>query len=309
MRITAGSSIGRYRIDELIGVEDTGTLYRAFDPRHGRRVALKILAPDEGTDKQDHVARFAQDARATALINHPNLVTVYDVGIHDSATFVVSELLDGHSLRSRLEDGPLPAASALGYARQIAEGLLAAHRLGLVHRDLRPENIFVTLEERVKILDFGLAQWHEEVERLQDPSRLAGAEMTFGSVGYMSPEQIRGHALDARSDLFSLGAILYEMVAGAPAFHKRSTIETLDVILRDDPPSLEGTDRVTSELEHVIRHCLEKDRGMRFQSARDLLFALDLTSPSQPRRGPRNRPRHDSLAWLTLPVGSLFRLL
>jgi serine/threonine protein kinase len=308
MRITAGSSIGRYRIDELIGIEDTGTLYRAFDPLHSRAVALKILAPDEGPSKQDHFARFAQDARATAIIDHPNLDTVHDVGIHDGATFVVSELLEGETLRARLDDGPLPAATALGYARQIAEGLLAAHRLGLVHRDLRPENIFITLEERVKILDFGLAQWHEEVERLQDPSRLAGAGTTFGSVGYMSPEQIRGHALDARSDLFSLGAILYEMVAGAPAFHQRSTIETLDAILRDDPPSLEGTDRVTSELEHVIRHCLEKDRGMRFQSARDLLFALDLTSPSQPRRGAQNRTRHDSLAWLTLPVGSLFRL-
>jgi serine/threonine protein kinase len=307
MRITAGSSIGRYRIDELIGARDSATLYRAFDKQHNRAVALKILAPDEGPSKQDHVARFAQDARATAIINHPNLVTVYDVGLHDGATFVVSELLDGETLRARLDDGPLPAATALGYARQIAEGLLAAHRLGLVHRDLRPENIFITLEERVKILDFGLAQWHEEVERLQDPSRLAGAGTSFGSVAYVSPEQIRGHALDARSDLFSLGALLYEMVAGAPAFHKRSIIETLDAILRDEPPSLEGTDRVTSELEHVIRHCLEKDRGMRFQSARDLLFALDLTSPS-PRRGALHRSRHDSLAWLTLPVGSLFRL-
>ncbi len=308
MRITAGSSIGRYRIDELIGARDSGTLYRAFDPQHNRAVALKILAPDEGPSKQDHVARFAQDARATAIINHPNLVTVYDVGLHDGATFVVSELLDGETLRARLDDGPLPAATALGYARQIAEGLLAAHRLGLVHRDLRPENIFITLEERVKILDFGLAQWHEEVERLQDPSRLAGAGTSFGSVACVSPEQIRGHALDARSDLFSLGALLYEMVAGAPAFHRRSIIETLDAILRDEPPSLEGTDRVTSELEHVIRHCLEKDRGMRFQSARDLLFALDLASPSLPRRGALHRSRHDSLAWLTLPVGSLFRL-
>jgi serine/threonine protein kinase len=310
MRITAGSCIGRYRIEELIGTGDTGDVYRAFDGRLERRVMLNVLTLD-GPRTQEHFVRFAQEARATAIINHPNIVTVFDVGDHEGTPFVVSEFLEGETLRARLGPGGLPAVGAINYARQIAEGLLAAHRLNIVHCDLKPENIFITFDGHVKILDFGLAKWREEaIARLRDPSVPARPGTLIGAVGYMSPEQIRGYAVDERSDLFSLGAILYEMIAGTPAFHEERAIETLGAILDDDPPSLRGRHGVTLELEHVIRHSLEKDRGMRFQSARDLLFALDLAAAAaRPRRVPLTGSRQDTLAWLPFPVASLFRLL
>jgi eukaryotic-like serine/threonine-protein kinase len=310
MRITPGSRIGRYRIDELIGTGDTGDVYRAFDGRLERRVMVNLLTLD-GRRSEEHFIGFAQEARATAIINHPNIVTVFDVGQHEGRPFVVSEFLEGETLRVRLATDGLPAVSAINYARQIAEGLLAAHRLNIVHCDLKPENVFITFDGRVKILDFGLAKWREEaIARLQDPSITTPPETLIGAVGYMSPEQVRGYAVDERSDLFSLGAILYEMIAGTPAFHAETPIETLGAILDDDPPSLRGRNGVTLELEHVIRHSLEKDRGMRFQSARDLLFALELAAAaSRPRRVPLTSSRQNTLAWLPVPVASLFRLL
>jgi serine/threonine protein kinase len=307
MRITAGSCIGRYRIDERIGLSDTREAYSAFDPRLDCRVTLTLL-PACAAPSPEHFAQFARAARTTALINHPNIVAVYDVGEHDGCPFVVSESLQGETLRMRLASGPLPVSGAIRYVRQIAEGLLAAHRLGVVHRDLKPENIFVTSDERVKILDFGLAASREHAGRPQDLCVLSRDATPPGSAGYMSPEQIRGDAIDERSDLFSLGAILYELIAGEPAFAGRSTLETLDAILEQDPPSLGGIDRMTSEIEHVIRHCLEKDRRMRFQSARDFLFALDL-AVGAPRPPLHPGTRRDSLAWLPFPVAALFRLL
>lgn len=307
MRITAGSWIDRYRIDERIELSDTREAYRAFDPRLGCPVTLTLLSTD-AAPTGDHFARFARKARATALITHPNIVAVYDVGTHGGRPFVVSESLEGETLRMRLASGPLSVSGAITYARQIAEGLLAAHRLRVVHGGLRPESVFVTGDERVKILDFGLAGWPEHAARRQDPAVPAEPATASASVSYMSPEQIRGDAVDERSDLFNLGAILYETIAGAPAFAGRSTLETLHAVLAADPPSLGGIDRMTAEIEHVMRRCLEKDPRARFQSARDFLFALDLAAaPPRPPLHPGTR--RDSLAWLPFPVAALFRRL
>ncbi|PYR91908.1 MAG: hypothetical protein DMF84_15070 [Acidobacteria bacterium] len=300
MHITAGSQLGPYRVQELIGKGGMGEVYRAYDSRLDRGVALKVLAPDVPST-QEHLARFAQEARAAATINHPNVVTVYDVGAHDGTPFIISELLEGETLRARLAARALRATAAVAYGRQITEGLIAAHRLGIVHRDLKPENVFITRGERVKILDFGLARCREQaIERLQDPVISTRPGTLLGTVGYMSPEQIRGHALDARSDLFSLGAILYEMVAGAPAFHGDSPIETLSAILRDDPPRLRSAAAAVPEFDRVIRHCLEKDRDARFQSARDLLFNLELVAAARRDRGAQCNVGDD--AWTSIKV-------
>jgi serine/threonine protein kinase len=287
MIVTTGTRLGPYQIGDLIGRGGMGEVYRAHDTRLDRDVALKVLAPSLPAT-EDHYARFAREARTGALINHPNIVTVYDVGSHAGTPFVVSELLKGETLRERLKDGPLKTDAALHYARQIADGLVAAHQLSVVHRDLKPENIFITTQgDRVKILDFGLAKCRQQaIEQLQDPSRSTRPGTVMGTVGYMSPEQIRGKELDERSDLFSLGVMLYEMLSGKPPFHGDSAIDTLSAILKDEPRGLRCDYDVPPELERVIRHCLEKDREARFQSARDLLFNLDLaaTTPASAAR-------------------------
>jgi eukaryotic-like serine/threonine-protein kinase len=289
--LQTGSRLGPYEVDGLIASGGMGDVYRARDTRLDRNVALKVLAPSVTADA-DRLARFAQEARTTALLNHPNIVAVYDVGADAGIPFVVSELLRGETLRARMKDGALPVGVAVTYAAEVARGLVAAHRLGVVHRDLKPENIFITEDERVKILDFGLAKCRNETLGLseQDSSVSTQPGTILGTVGYMSPEQVRGTCTDERSDIFSLGVILHEMISGVAPFLGNSAIETLYAILKTDAPALPRRDGISRELEHVVRHSLEKSPDARFQSARDLVWVLELVlrSPAPPQ--PRTRP-------------------
>ncbi|HEV8608788.1 MAG TPA: protein kinase, partial [Thermoanaerobaculia bacterium] len=232
----------------------------------------------------DRLRRFEQEARAAGILNHPNITAVYDVGTFDGSPYVVTELLEGETLRSRLAGGALAPRRAIDYAIQIAHGLAAAHEKGIVHRDLKPENLFVTKDGRVKILDFGLAKLTQpEMGGPQTnlPTETAGTEpgIVMGTLSYMSPEQVRGRAADARSDIFSFGAILYEMLSGKRAFHRDTAADTMSAILREEPQDLSSTNRqVSPALDRIIRHCLEKDPEMRFHSAHDLAFDLDALS-------------------------------
>ena len=288
--LAAGSRLGPYVIDNLIASGGMGSVYRARDSRLDRPVALKVLAPSVTPDA-GRLARFEQEARTTARLNHPNIVAVYDVGSERGIPYVVSELLRGETLRAQLDGGALPIRVAVDYACDIAHGLVAAHDLDVVHRDLKPENIFITADGRVKILDFGLAKCRNET--LGVPT-LNSSDSTqpgtiLGTVGYMSPEQVRGVKTDARADIFSLGVILHEMIAGQPPFVRASAIETLYAILREDAAPLPHRDGMTPELEQVTRHCLEKTPAARFQSARDLAFILGFTLRS-PQPPPPPRP-------------------
>jgi eukaryotic-like serine/threonine-protein kinase len=283
MRLEAGHRLGPYQVDGFLASGGMGDVYRARDMRLQRPVALKVLAPSVTTDA-DRLARFAQEARTTALVNHPNIVTVYDVGFDRGLSYVVSELLIGDTLRGCLKSGAIPVRTAIAYALEIARGLIAAHHLGVVHRDLKPENIFVTEDKRVKILDFGLAKCRNATLGFpHDPTTSTKPGALLGTVGYMSPEQVRGNGADERADIFSLGVILHEMISGVAPFHGDSAIETLHAILTDDPPVLPDREGVSTEIERVIRHCLEKNPDARFQSARDLLFVLESALTSPPR--------------------------
>nr|MBA3257663.1 protein kinase [Pyrinomonadaceae bacterium] len=245
---------------------------------------IKVLPAAFSADAE-RLRRFEQEAQAAGTLNHPNILSIYDVTTHDGSLYVVSELLEGETLRERLNGAALPPRKAIDYALQISHGLAAAHEKGIIHRDLKPENLFITKDGRVKILDFGLAKLIEprveSVGQTDVPTRIVhtspGAVM--GTVGYMSPEQVRGHAADHRSDIFSFGVVLYEMISGKRAFGGESAVETLNAILKEDPPDLSQTySQVAPALERLVRHCLEKNREERFQSARDLAFALEAVS-------------------------------
>jgi serine/threonine protein kinase/tetratricopeptide (TPR) repeat protein len=260
-----------------------GEVYRAHDTRLGRDVAIKVLPASFSSDR-DRLRRFENEARATSALNHPNLLTLHDIGAHDGAPYIVSELLEGQTLRERLALGALPPRKAVDYGTQIAKGLGAAHEKGIVHRDLKPENIFVTDDGRVKILDFGLAKSQPE-DTSELPTRTHGTEagVILGTVGYMSPEQVQGQLVDHRSDIFAFGAVLHEMLTGARAFHGTSAIETMHAILKEDPPEPSRISReVTPGLDRIVRRCLEKRAAERFQSARDLGFALGETTVDAP---------------------------
>ena len=275
--------LGPYRIGALIGEGGMGAVYRATDTRLGRDVAIKVLTAFNVEDRE-RLQRFEQEARATGMLNHPNLLTIYDVGKEDGAPFIVSELLEGETLRDRLLRGPLPPRRSIDAALQIAMGLAAAHEKGIVHRDLKPDNIFLTRDGRAKILDFGIAKLSNPTEAGPFASTATEPGMVLGTVGYMSPEQVRGELVDTRSDIFSFGAILYEMLSGVRAFKRGSSIETLSAILKEDPPDLTDTlPNLPPALDRMVRRCLEKDRDLRFQSARDLAFNLEtLTTLSTP---------------------------
>ena len=290
MTLAAGSRLGPYEILSPLGAGGMGEVYRARDPRLGRDVAIKVL-PASFSQDADRLRRFEQEAKAAGLLNHPNITAVHDIGrAGDGAPYVVQELLEGETLRASLAGGRLPQRKTIDYAIQIARGLAAAHDKGIVHRDLKPDNVFVTTDGRVKILDFGLAKLTHTEERgpaTSLPTASAGTEpgVVMGTLGYMSPEQVRGKAADARSDLFALGAILYEMLSGKRAFQGDSAADTMSAILREDPPDLSVTNAsVSPELERVVRHCLEKSPDQRFHSAHDVAFALEtMSGASAPR--------------------------
>jgi eukaryotic-like serine/threonine-protein kinase len=232
MPIAKGTAIGPYEIVGWLGAGGMGEVYRARDSRLGRDVAIKLIAESFATDV-NRLRRFEQEARAISQLSHPNVLAVYDVGIHAGSLYIVSELLEGESLRQRLQSGALPARVAIDYTRQIAEGPAAAHDRHIVHRDIKPDNVFLTGDGRVKILDFGIAKLTRPSDEggAADSPTETGAGMVIGTVGYMSPEQVRGEAVDARSDLFSVGTILHEMLTGRPAFARETGVETMAAIL------------------------------------------------------------------------------
>ena len=271
--------IGHYRVLEKIGSGAMGDVFRARDDRLGRDVALKLIRP-ASSDNPDHVRRFELEARAAAALNHPNIVAVYDVGSSEGSPYIVCELLEGKTLRQRLGEGALPLRVAVDYSLQIVQGLIAAHDRRIIHRDLKPENLFVTTDGRVKILDFGVAKLQPAAEEsgrpVEDLTTVTRSGSVIGTVAYMSPEQLRGKGVDHRSDIFSLGAILYEMLTGRRAFRGETEVDTITAVLREDPPEINLEEaNIPVSCQQVIHHCLEKDPENRFQSARDLAFALD----------------------------------
>jgi len=281
--LSANTTLSHYRIVSKIGAGGMGEVYRALDTRLNREVAIKLLPASVAND-EDRLRRFKQEARATSALNHPNILTIYDIGTHGEAPFIVAELLEGEELRERLNGGPLPSRKALDYAQQVAQGLAAAHEKGIIHRDLKPENLFVTHDGRVKILDFGLAKLkpqHNAVvsSEIETQKQITDPGTVMGTVGYMSPEQVRGHELDHRSDIFSLGSILYEMLSGQRAFRRETMAETMTAILKEEPPELnESNAKINPQLEKIVRRCLEKQPARRFQTTSDLGFALEALS-------------------------------
>jgi Tol biopolymer transport system component len=279
MDLAPGVRFGPYEIVSPIAAGGMGEVYRGHDTRLQRDVAVKVLPKGVATDPE-RVRRFQQEARAAGSLNHPNVTALYDVGTHEGAPYVVSELLEGQTLRERLDEGPLPLRKALEYAVQVAHGLAAAHEKGIIHRDLKPENVFVTRDGRVKILDFGLAKLVEAEGRPGDADTSAtegrsAPGVVLGTAAYMSPEQVRGKPADARSDIFAFGAMLYEMLSGRRAFRGASAADTMSAVLREDPPDLSLTGRaVPTEMDRIVRRCLEKSPAERFQSAQDLAFHL-----------------------------------
>jgi Tol biopolymer transport system component len=312
MALSPGTKLGPYEIQSPLGAGGMGEVYRARDTRLGRDVAIKVL-PEALANDADRLRRFEQEARTIAALNHPNILGIHDVGTHDGAPFLVSECLEGQTLREKLKSGPLPVRLAIEYALGMAHGLAAAHEKGIVHRDLKPENVFVTRDGRVKVLDFGLAklvrpeEGHGAVVTLTSPATLPG--MVMGTVGYMSPEQVRGEPSDARSDIFSFGAVLYEMLTGKRAFKRETSAETMTAILREEPPELNDTGwQGPLALQRILVRCLEKNVEQRFQSASDLAFAIEsLSGTSTAKSVPLPRSRRAWLPWViaaTLLVGT-----
>jgi len=257
--LAGGTQLGPYRIEGILGEGGMGAVYRAFDSRLSRAVALKILPPAVAEDPE-RLRRFEQEARAAGTLNHPNILTIYDAGTVDGIAYLVSELLEGETLRKRMRAGGLPRRKALEYARLIAAGLTAAHERGITHRDLKPENLFITRDGRLKILDFGLAKFTAATipEGLTTDTLALGSlpGIILGTVGYMSPEQVQASAIDHRSDLFNLGAILYEMLTGRRAFQGSTAIETLHAIVKEEPQLSDDDSNVDPGLARILRHCL-----------------------------------------------------
>lgn len=278
MALDTGTKLGPYELSGVLGAGGMGEVYRARDSRLNRDVAVKVLPTSFSADRQ-RLQRFEQEARAAAALNHPNVLAVYDIGIQDGAPYIISELLEGETLRDRLRSGALSLRKAVDYGRQIATGLAAAHDKGIVHRDLKPENIFLTRDGRVKLLDFGLAKLLPASHGYGDGETRtiqSDAGTVLGTVGYVSPEQVRGGSGDARSDLFAFGAVLYEMISGKRAFQGETSADTMSAILHSDPPELVESNRLVSPaMERIVRHCLEKSPEQRFQSAHDVAFDLE----------------------------------
>ena len=311
MPLGSGTRLGPYEIVAPIGAGGMGEVYRARDTRLQRDVAIKVL-PTAWSSDPDRLARFEQEARAAAALNHPNILAVFDLGTSQDAPYIVSELLEGETLRDHLSRAAMPVRKVVEYAVQIAHGLGAAHEKGIVHRDLKPENVFITTDNRVKILDFGLAKLTQVQSAGEGVSALATtpafntqaaphtlAGVVLGTVGYMAPEQVRGFGADHRADIFALGAILYEMLSGRRAFGGDTAMDTMSAILKEQPPGVPAERRVPPALVRVTERCLEKNPGARFQSTRDLAFALESLAASS----------DSSIATVSLPAPRAARRL
>jgi serine/threonine protein kinase len=284
LHLGKGTRLGDYEIQSLLGAGGMGEVYRARDLRLRREVAIKVLPAAFASDA-DRLRRFEQEATAAAALNHPNILAVYQMGTYEGAPYLVSELLEGETLREQMKRGRLAVRKALDYAIQIARGFSAAHEKGIVHRDLNPDNLFVTKDGRLKILDFGLAKLTHPADGFDNAAPTLGDAtepgVVMGTVGYMAPEQVRGQAADHRADIFAFGAILYEMLAGKRAFQKPTSPETMTAILNEDPPGISQlAPNLPPALQRVVHRCLEKNPEQRFQSASDLAFALEALSDS-----------------------------
>ena len=304
-RLTAGARLGPYEVVAPLGAGGMGEVYRARDTRLRREVAIKVL-PHEVAQDPDRLRRFELEARSASALNHPNILTVYDVGSvgdQEGTRYLVTELLDGRSLRDLLRDGPVSSPKALELGVQIARGLAAAHEKGIVHRDLKPDNLFVTTDGRAKILDFGLARFVPPANPEPDTAAptatqgLTRSGVMLGTVGYMSPEQVRGDAVDSRSDIFAFGCVLYEMVSGRRPFAGESFADAISAILKDEPtPLADVRPRLPSSVSTVVHRCLEKDPQRRFQSTRDLAFALEMLSAPESSSGRADTGRESPVA-------------
>ena len=305
--ISPNTTIAQYTIVSKIGEGGMGEVWRARDTKLGRDVAIKVL-PAALSENADRLNRFEQEAQAAGALNHPNILSIYHIGTHEGAPYIVSELLEGETLRERMAGGALPQRKATDYALQIAKGLAAAHEKGIVHRDIKPDNVFITDDGRVKILDFGLAKLTSATDgtsQTEVPTRKVNTDpgTVMGTMGYMSPEQLKGQHIDHRSDIFSFGAILYEMLSGKRAFRGDSMAETMSAILREDPPDVSETNKTVSPaLERVVHHCLEKNPDERFHSARDLAFAIEDQQKVALDRRRTFRPGADRGATIRLSV-------
>src|SRR5687767_12994434 len=275
MAISVGDRIGRFEILGLLGAGGMGEVYRARDHQLSRDVAVKVL-PAAFLADADRQRRFEQEARAAGGLNHPNILAVFDIGIEQGSPYIVTELLEGETLRDRMGGRPLAPRKAVEYALQIANGLAAAHDRGVIHRDIKPGNLFVTTDGRIKILDFGLAKFTGDESLHTETLTVTGMTPTvMGTVAYMSPEQARGLRVDHRTDIFSFGVVLYEMLSGVPPFRRVTPGDTLNAILHDEPAELPRNDPAIPALERIILHCLEKKPEERFQNFRDLCFHLE----------------------------------
>ena len=278
--LTNSSKLGDYEVQRLLGAGGMGEVYRARDLRLGRDVAIKVI-PSSFSSDPDRLRRFEQEARAAAALNHINILAVFQMGTYEGAPYLVTELLEGETLREQLRRGPIPVRKAVDYGIQMARGLSAAHEKAIVHRDLKPENLFVTKDGIIKILDFGLAKLTERTTTettSMAPTLDVNTEpgVVVGTAGYVSPEQVRGREADHRSDLFAFGAVMYEMLAGRRAFQKQTSVETMSAILNEDPPPIsEFVLNTPPALQRVVHRCLEKNPAQRLQSALDLTFALE----------------------------------
>ena len=281
MRLSPGTRLGPYEVLATLGSGGMSEVYRARDSRLHREVAIKVVG-EALTGDPGFLGRLEREARLAGSLNHPNIVAVHDIGVHDGAPYVVTELLQGETLRERLARGPVPLGQALDWAGQIAQALAAAHAHGIIHRDLKPENVFLTRLGQVKLLDFGIAKASPRVSEprgLLEPTMSPAGSATrtgavLGTPGYMSPEQVRGEHVDPRSDIFSLGIILHELLSGQRAFRAGSIVESGYSILHDEPPPLPPS--VPVGVAQLVQHCLAKDPDARFQSARDVALSLDV---------------------------------